>query len=340
MKICERRALSGSLILSSIVLLSGCGGGKVAPPVISPGLAGLAQESRGNALPSSILVANFSGHRITGYPLTAHGSPAPSLVISGKHTGLGNPDNIALDSSDNIYTSIDGKTIGVFAASAHGNARRIRKISGSNTGLLFPIGVAVDSKGYLYVADCGYGNVKVFAPKANGNVAPVRVIGLTSGCTISEAVDSNDDLYVTSGDNLISEFSPESQGNNLIREIQEPEHKHGDSIRSIAVDSHLNVYAGNLLAKDIQVFAPTASGPAKPIRTISGSQTHLGAPSGLALDSKDNLYVTVCHYCSHGSGIDSVLVFAAGAKGNVKPRSVITGKKTALDVPTDLVVRQ
>jgi sugar lactone lactonase YvrE len=101
--------------------------------------------------------------------------------IKGKKTGLGTPDNIALDSSDNIYTSINGKTIGVFAANAHGDARRIRQIGGSNTQLSFPIGVAVDSNGYLYVADCGDGNVKVFAPGAHGNVAPVHVIGLTSG---------------------------------------------------------------------------------------------------------------------------------------------------------------
>jgi DNA-binding beta-propeller fold protein YncE len=339
MKVNAKRDLSACLILSSLVLLSGCRGSNVATPIPSAGFA-LPAAARGKALPPLILVANFSGHRITGYPLTANGDQTPSLTIGGKKTGLGTPDNVALDSSDNIYTSIDGKTIGVFAASAHGDARRIRKIGGSNTGLSFPIGVAVDSTGYLYVADCGYGNVKVFAPGAHGNVAPIRVIGLTSGCTISEAVDSNDNLYVTSGDNIISEFSSEAQGNNLIKEIQEPEPKSGDSIRSIAVDSQSNIYAGNLLAKNIEVFAPSASGPAKPIRTIAGSHTHLGAPSGLAIDSRDNLYVTICHYCSHGSGTDSVLVFAAGAKGNAKPQSVLTGKKTKLYVPTDLVVRE
>jgi hypothetical protein len=121
--------------------------------------------------------------------------------------------------------------------------------------------------------------------------------------------------------------------------IYEPEGKRGDSIRPVAIDSHGNIYAGNLLAKNIQVFAPSASGNSKPIRTIAGSKTHLGAPTGLSLDSSDNLYVTICQHCSHGSGTDSVLTFAAGANGNVKPEAVVTGTKTKLDAPTDLVVR-
>ncbi len=328
------------LILTSVVVLSGCGGNSVGPSARSQGLTTPQQmTAHQNTLPPSILVAAFSGHAVLSYPLSSNGNQAPSSVIKGKKTGLGTPDNIALDSSDNIYTSINGATIGVFAAAAHGNASPIRQIAGSNTQLSFPIGVAVDSNGYLYVADCGDGNVKVFAPGAGGDVAPVRVIGLSSGCTIAEAVDANDDLYVTSGDNQISEFSPESQGNNLIKVIYEPQPKSGDSIRPVAIDSRGNIYAGNLLAKNIQVFAPSASGNSKPIRTIAGSKTYLGAPTGLALDSSDNLYVTICQHCSHGSGTDSVLIFAAGAHGNVKPQAVVTGTNTQLDAPTDLVVR-
>jgi hypothetical protein len=329
--------------LCGATLLSGCRGAGVTP-ASAPPLGSLAPASGEGALRSSILVASFSGHEVLGYAPTAKGNVAPSLVIGGTKTGLGTPDNIALDASDNMYTSVDGKIVAVFAAGAHGDARPIRRISGKNTGLSFPTGVAVDSQGYLYVADCGQGNVKVFAPKAHGNVAPIRVIGVSGGCTISEAVDSNDDLYVTTSDqaghDAISEFSPQSQGNNRVKQIEESEIKGGVGIRSIAIDSHGNIYAGNLLAKDIRVFAPSASGTSKPIRTISGSQTHLGAPTGLSLDASDKLYVTICHYCSEGSGTDSVLVFAAGVKGNVKPQAVIVGSKTKLEAPTDLVFRR
>src|SRR5580658_9559742 len=147
------------LTLSGVVVLSGCRGNSVNPSAPSPGLTKpLHVGVRQRTVPPSILVADFSGHAILSYPLSSNGNQAPSSFIKGKKTGLGTPDNIALDSSDNIYTSINGKTIGVFAANAHGDARRIRQIGGSNTQLSFPIGVAVDSNGYLYVADCGDGN--------------------------------------------------------------------------------------------------------------------------------------------------------------------------------------
>lgn len=292
------------------------------------------------ALGALILVADFSGNAVLGYPLTAKGNQAPTVDINGNKTGLGHADNIALDSADHIFVSINDKTIGVYAANANGNAARIRTIAGSKTQLSFPIGITVDSKGYLYVADCGYGNVKVFAPGAHGNVAPSRVIGLTTGCTIGEAVDSADNLYVTSGDNIVSKFSSYAQGNSLIKQIQESEQSGGIGIRSIALDSHSNIYVGNLLAKDVRVFAPSASGPAKPIRTIKGSRTRLGAPTGLSLDDLDKLYVTVCQYCHQGSGKDSVLIFAPKANGNATPHAVILGTKTELNAPTDLVVRK
>lgn len=339
MKSTTMRVLMSAALVAIGLAAAGCRGDLSASPVPAT-VAAPASVARPNGLNPLILVADFSGNAVLGFPLTAKGNAVPSVDINGSKTGLGHADNIALDSANHIYVTINDKTIGVYAASANGDARRIRSIAGSKTQLSFPIGVAVDSKGYLYVADCGYGNVKVFAPGAHGDAAPVRVIGLTTGCTIEEAVDANDNLYVTSGDNIISEFSSYASGSNLIKEIQEAEQSGGIGIRSIAIDSQGNIYAGNLLARDIRVFAPDASGPANPIRTIKGSHTHMGAPTGLSLDASDKLYVTICQYCHQGSGKDSVLVFAARAKGNATPLAVIAGKNTELLAPTDLVIRK
>jgi hypothetical protein len=327
--------LAGSVL--SAMALTGCRAALT--PSIAPQAASPQREVRSKSLPPMILVGNYSGDSILGFPLSAKGNVAPSIDIEGTKTGLGHADNVALDPSDRIYVSIDGKTIGAFPANGNGNIRRIRKIQGSNTGLSFPIGVALDSQGYLYVADCGYGDVKVYAPGANGNVSPIRTFSPSNGCTIELGVDANDNVYVTAGDNEIAEFSSASQGNNPVKVIDEQEGKNGVGIRSLAIDDDGNVYAGNLLAKDIRVFAPSASGPSKPIRTIKGRKTHLGAATGLGLDSKKRLYVTVCEHCSQGSGKDSVLVFDAGAKGNVAPLVVIAGSKTKLDAPTDVVIR-
>ncbi|MBV8196516.1 MAG: hypothetical protein JO263_00140, partial [Candidatus Eremiobacteraeota bacterium] len=299
------------LILFGALLLSACNAPVPSSP-LGPAPAARSQQMAvpAKALKPLILVADFSGDAILGYPLTANGNVAPVLDIAGAKTGLGHADNIALDSGDRIYVSINGKHIGVFYATSNGNVRPAYGIGGKKTQIKFPIGVAVDSKGYVYVADCGNGNIKVFAPGAHGNVPPARVISLPTGCTIEEAIDSNDDLWLTTGDNIILEFSSYATGNNFMKQIEETEQSGGLGIRSLALDSKGNIYAGNLLAKDIRVFAPTASGPSTPIRTIAGRKTQLGAPTGLSLDATDALYVTICQYCHQGSGRDSVLVFA------------------------------
>jgi DNA-binding beta-propeller fold protein YncE len=54
-----------------------------------------------------------------------------------------------------------------------------------------PHGVTLDGAGYLYVADCDSNAILVFAPGANGNVAPVRTISganTTLNCPVMGAV--------------------------------------------------------------------------------------------------------------------------------------------------------
>jgi len=326
---------------AGILVLAGCragAAGSAIPPAQPENRQ--AAHARPGALDPAIVVANFSGSDILEFALDAHGNQAPRTVISGKKTKIDHADNVALNKNDHIFATINGDEIAIYAANAHGDAAPIGKIAGSNTQITFPIGVAVDSNGFVYEGDCGTGKVNVFAPGTKGNVAPLRQISFAS-CVIELALDATDHLYVASGDNLISEYSPGNQGNSPLRTIDEKEATGGIFIRSIAVDSHGYIYAGNLGAHDIRVYARSASGYADPVRTIHGSQTRLGAPTGLALDKpSDNLYVTVCEHCSHGSGSDSILIFKPRADGNVKPTTVIAGAKTTLDAPTDLTLRQ
>jgi len=52
-------------------------------------------------------------------------------------------------------------------------------ISGASTGLNGPRGVAVDSAGQIFVANTGTNTILIFAPGANGNVAPVAMLTST-----------------------------------------------------------------------------------------------------------------------------------------------------------------
>jgi len=80
------------------------------------------------------------------------------------------------------------------------------------------------------------------------------------------------------------------------------------------------------------VYPPGASGNVAPARTISGINTGLNSPAGIALDSAGNLYVT------NNSG-NSITVFAPGATGNVAPARTISGGSTGLSLPFLISVR-
>ena len=80
---------------------------------------------------------------------------------------------------------------------------------------------------------------------------------------------------------------------------------------------------GGLLA-----FAPGASGNAAPEADITGSNTGLESPEGVAIDSSGNIWVA-------DPAAEAVYEFAAGANGNVAPIDTLAGPSTGiLGVPS------
>ena len=113
---------------------------------------------------------------------------------------MSHPTGMTLDGSGNIYVTDpdSGATpaIDIFTASqiACGappcgliSVTPSRTISGSATGLVNPTDVAVDSSGTIYVVDAGSAPGKsmllIYAPTANGNVAPTTSIALPGTAT-------------------------------------------------------------------------------------------------------------------------------------------------------------
>jgi glucose/arabinose dehydrogenase len=62
---------------------------------------------------------------------------------------------------------------------------------------------------------------------------------------------------------------------------------------------------------------------------LCGANTSLQAPSSLGLDAARQLYVL---------NASSIAVFAAGAKGNVKPKYLVSGGLTQLNSPQGIAV--
>jgi hypothetical protein len=106
-------------------------------------------------------------------------------------------------------------------------------------------------------------------------------------------------------------------------------------ITSIAVDATGAVYA--LTGNSISVFAPGATGNATPTRLIAGSNTQLGTPSGIAVDSTQNVYVANKIYTATTDGGD-ILVFSSTATGNAAPSGILGGDKTSIGIPLGVAV--
>lgn len=248
----------------------------------------------------NIYVANYSGSNTSGdltiYPAGSHGNVAPSATIIGLASGdvMVSPSDVAVDSAGNMYaTAYGSNSISVYAPGSNGYAEPIQYISGSNTELLHPGYVAVTKTKKILVANFGGGSINVYAAGATGNAAPVQqIFGTKTG------------LYSPTG---------------------------------VAVDDLGRIYASSCncsmagAAASITVYAKGANGNVAPIRTISGSNTELNGPNGIALDSSGNIYVS--QYFSN-----SVTVYANGANGDVAPIRTISGSATSLDEPAGLTV--
>jgi hypothetical protein len=154
---------------------------------------------------------------------------------------------MAVDCSGDLFVANSGifpASVTEYAPGATGSPAPIATISGSNAGLQDPTGLALDSSGDLLVANgTDPGYVSVFAPGANGNVAPIATI---SG--------SNTGLVGAMG---------------------------------LALDSQGDVFAANMFGNggpgSVTEYASGASGNVAPIATISGPNTALRLPQGVAL---------------------------------------------------------
>jgi hypothetical protein len=167
----------------------------------------------------------------------------------------------------------------------------------------------------LYIANAFAPSVTEFPFTANGNVAPVREIfgshtGMGQGLA-GIAVDSTGITYVSAVDGGILEYAAGANGNvSPIREITAATNGPVNGFE-LAVDSANNLYVAN--GTDIKVFAPGAHGVAPPLRDIG-------------VDRAGRLYAADLANVA-------ILVFAAGANGNVAPIARIAGTKTTLASP-------
>ena len=161
------------------------------------------------------------------------------------------------------------------------DGKRLNCVGTKGSGKLqfvYPYDVAVDDKGRVYVSDTGNRRIQVLHPDLSFS----HVIGkgaFYNPCGI--AIDSKDVLYVCD-DSAIYKVSPDGKSINKL------EVNCGCCTKpyAIAVDTHDVVYAVDVAENMIFIFDSNSDN----IHAYVPSQK---APSGIAVDSKDNIFYTI-----------------------------------------------
>ena len=288
----------------------------------------------------------------------------PAYNIFGPKTGIAQPFGIAVDSLGGIYvTNSDANSIVVFQTGDNGNVTPTATIATPND-IFTPTSVALDSSGKIYVvngsADRQVSNtVTIYAAGSNAAKAPVASIEWdyrgTDKAEISDpfavAIDKVGKIYVANQgggynfDGSITVYSPGSTGNvspvAMIAGSKTGDNTGLNSPNGLALDAANKLYVLNEFGSagqggHITIYPPGASGNIAPEATIAdasaGGQTQLNSPAGLALDSGGNIYVT------NDGGSGSITIYAAGSKGDVAPKAVISGSNTGLATPRGIAI--
>ncbi|MGH7813206.1 MAG: SBBP repeat-containing protein [Candidatus Binataceae bacterium] len=197
-----------------------------------------------------------------------------------------------------IFVTDSADYVVAYPLASNGNVAPSATITGSNTGLANPYAIAVDSSGNVYVANCescvndgaGPDSVDIYPAGSNGNVAPISTItGSNTGLDYpyAIAVDSSGNVYVANCSYSCGlDLTPESDS--------------------------------------ITVYPAGSNGNAAPIATITGSNTGLYAPLGIAVDSSGNVYVANVNDDLTFGDAGIVTVYPTGSNGNVAPIAAIT----------------
>jgi sugar lactone lactonase YvrE len=284
----------------------------------------------------------------------------PAYNIFGPKTGIAQPFGIAVDSVGGIYvTNSEADSILVFQTGDNGNVTPTATIATTNN-ILAPTSVALDASGKIYVvngnADRQVSNtVTIYAPGSNAATAPIATIGSGTddkteiSSPFAVAVDKEGKVYVANqadGTNFsITVYAAGSTGDVApIAKISRT--KTGDKTglnfpNGLALDAANKLYVLNEFGDtgqggSIAIYSPGANGNVAPEAKISdsptGKHTQLNSPEGLALDTAGNMYVT------NDGGSGSVTIYAAGSKGDVAPKAIISGSNTGLATPRGIAI--
>jgi hypothetical protein len=230
-------------------------------------------------------------------------NPTPIVTIpANSTTTVGSITALAVDFFGNIYAAEQNGNIVVFSETANGSVAPIRTLTaGGLTTLVSPTALTIDNNGNLYVLDsnqaiAGQDTIDVFAPNANGNVAPIRTLtGASIGLVSGIATDPENNLYTANNLNggSISIYTPGATGNATARFTINGSSTTLGNLFGIAVDQFFNIYVvtdgtpnNNVIPPNptILKFSSTANGNVAPVSSFTSTAWSSTSPLVLAVN--------------------------------------------------------
>ncbi|WP_262848706.1 hypothetical protein [Mumia quercus] len=130
--------------------------------------------------PSGEIATTLGGdYRVQVYSRTARGRATPARVIDVPAEASEGSLELALSGDGRLWVAgASPHTLLSYAPGARGSATPDRRVTGPRTGLGERVELDVDAAGRVYVSQYSGGGsrMSVFAPSANGNVAPLRTL--------------------------------------------------------------------------------------------------------------------------------------------------------------------
>lgn len=236
-----------------------------------------------------------------------------------------------------FITDFSNNSISGYTQSANCNCAPSVLIQGSKTGMSGPVGIATDSNGNFYVANESVNTITKYLGSGNGNISPSFAIGGLNN-PIGVHVDSTGKVYVANsaaggvGASSVAVFPP---GSTVASQAISGAATGLSTPGFVTLDASGDIWVTNETGNSIEEFANSATGNVAPLATISGSNTLLSKPQGIAFDTAGRLYVAINNALGFS---DAVLVFSPPLSGNTAPTNILCGVNTGINNPTGLAV--
>lgn len=272
-------------------------------------------------------------------------------------------NGVAVDPQNNVVAMSDTnrKSLLVYDRAVRSSLKEettpLRQIAGPRTQVGFIAGVALDAeRRELYAVNNDIEDtMMVFSYDADGNAKPKRVLAIPHqawGVALRRAADEIA-LTVESLDAVVFYRREADYLEAPLRSLIGPDtglaDPHGlyvdEANREIVVANHGNwgdadvsagtytdTVGGRFLPPSINVYADSAGGNTKPLRTVAGPSTGLNWPMGVALDPSRGQIVVA------NNGDNSILFFDRTATGDARPSRVLRGGRTGILSPMGVAV--